>query len=319
MDPIVQEAPDLFRADLAALSRLEREANVPLSRRLTSLFQGMVTRPAVVDPFVVSRLVLRILERCPALSPTGTPLVWNEILVFLSREDHDRLRPLEGLLHQDLQTLIYEKLLRLKADTVGPVAVHLLVDEGGDLAPATARVRVAFSATLRAPGEGEITVRIGQQKGAPLLTPPVHLPQRPAPGASDPAGVPSPGEGTERLPDPAGGAVPGGSVARLQWAGGQCAIPVGTRVVLGRPHDQPQGSFVALTGASARVSRRQAWVEPQVEGAQVGRLKDANPVVVNGQLLQPGGSIAVDGYPVHIDLSSGDLGLTLHRPDTGTP
>ena len=42
-------------------------------------------------------------------------------------------------------------------------------------------------------------------------------------------------------------------------------------------------------------------------------LSDANPVEVNGRLLQAGGQISIEDFPAQISLSSGELTLTLER------
>ena len=68
-----------------------------------------------------------------------------------------------------------------------------------------------------------------------------------------------------------------------------------------------------LAGATSKINKRQLWVEADEDGALIGRLSDANPVEVNGRLLQAGGQISIEDFPAQISLSSGELTLTLER------
>jgi hypothetical protein len=88
---------------------------------------------------------------------------------------------------------------------------------------------------------------------------------------------------------------------------------MGLRVTIGRPHDDPGGRFIALAGASSRINKQQAWIEVAGSELRVGRFSTANPVTVNGRLVQPGGEIGVDGDVARIDLSNGELLLELQR------
>lgn len=299
MECIVQETPDTFRTDLAGLSRLHDPRAATLGGKLAGLLRGMVPRTFVVDPFVVCRAVLGVMERCDFRSPSGVPLVWNEYMVFLARVDHDRLRPLEAILQQEMEPLLYQQVQRMKGDTVGPLTVHVLVDEGGDLESGIARIRVVFAPVVasRPLGDGEITIRLGE--------------------GTDHTVVP-PGSSTERLPDPVQdpGLAGRSPDAWVTWSGGRHPLYVGNRVTLGRPNPDPLGSFVPLEGAGPRVSRRQVWLELSPEGLLVGRLQDANPVQVDGVLLQPGGNMLVERLPVTLDLSSGALRVTVERGPT---
>jgi hypothetical protein len=240
-----------------------------------------------VDPFAVAQGVLAVMQRCTVRSVMGERLLWNEYRVFLSRKDHDRLRPLERRLRRDLDTLLEAEVRRLEAETEGPVTVRLLVDESADLPEGSARIRAAFvPGAERSPEDNEITIRLGR------LTP------------AAPAG-------TERLSEPV---TPGALV--LTWPGGRAVVPAGVRVVLGRPHEAPQGSFVALEGAGTRVSRRHAWVENTGETVLVGRVPEANPVQVNGRPLQAGGSIALAALPADLSLASGELVVRITSAET---
>ncbi|MBN1334836.1 MAG: DUF3662 domain-containing protein [Deltaproteobacteria bacterium] len=267
-----EEAQDLYRVDLSAL------AGVSSWKRLVS------GQRAAIDPFAVGRGVLAVMQRCTVRSARGERLLWNEYRVFLSRRDHDRLRPLEPRLQRELPLLLHAEIRRLEADTEGPLTVRLLVDESADLPEGVARIRAAFAPGAEpSPEDGEITIRLGRM---------------------------SPAASTERLSEPLG---PGTLV--LSWPGGHASVPSGVRVVLGRPHEAPQGSFVALHGAGSKVSRRHAWVENTGESVLVGRVPAANPVQVNGRALQPGGSLTLEALPAELSLSSGALVVHIHGPE----
>ena len=85
------------------------------------------------------------------------------------------------------------------------------------------------------------------------------------------------------------------------------------RAVFGRPHKAPSPGFVPLTGAGTKINKRQLWVEAGGGGVIVGRFSEANPVEVAGRLVQPGGQIAVDRFPVDVSLSNGEMKLTIDR------
>jgi hypothetical protein len=102
-------------------------------------------------------------------------------------------------------------------------------------------------------------------------------------------------------------------VTLLVWPGGSAPLAQGVRVIVGRPHVGPASGFVPLHGAMATVNKRHALVEPTAEGAIVGRLLRANPVQVNGKLVQAGSEIEVTGFPIEISLSDGALRPVLHR------
>lgn len=289
---IEKEASDLFFVDLKALARSLRRTGGWVAR----LFEKR-TEPVDVDPYLVAQAVIRVMERCPMKSPSGTPLVWNEYRVFLSRRDHDRLRPLEGILHNELQPLMYGQLQTRRAETVGAITVRLLVDEGGDLSPGSARIRVSFVPAAGDPvSEEEITIRMDSDPVGPAV-------RHDGEPGTEPVGEDLPvGDST--------GPVKLGTSDRgveVRWPGGSAVVGEGTRVVFGRPHDQAQGSFVALNGAGTRVSRRHFWVEPHEDTVLVGRPSKANPVQVNHRIVQPGGYLAVEALPVEVSLSSGEL------------
>jgi hypothetical protein len=97
---------------------------------------------------------------------------------------------------------------------------------------------------------------------------------------------------TVRVPDGDNG---GGLL--VEWPRGSASVAPGTRIV----------------GASTRINKRQLWIEAGAGGAIIGRFSQANPVEVAGRLIQKGGQIAVDRFPLDVSLSSGELSLTVHR------
>ena len=81
----------------------------------------------------------------------------------------------------------------------------------------------------------------------------------------------------------------------------------------GRPHQPASEGFVSLHGANAKINKRQLWIEAGAGGVIIGRFSEANPVEVSGRLIQSGGQIAVDRFPVDVSLSNGEMNLTIHR------
>jgi hypothetical protein len=84
-------------------------------------------------------------------------------------------------------------------------------------------------------------------------------------------------------------------------------------VVLGRPHQPSSPGFVPLTGAASKINKRHLWIEAGGGGVIIGRFSEANPVEVGGRLVQQGGQIAVDSFPVQVTLSNGEMKLTIDR------
>ena len=68
-----------------------------------------------------------------------------------------------------------------------------------------------------------------------------------------------------------------------------------------------------LSGASSKINKRQLWIEASEDGALIGRISDANPVEVKGRLVQAGGQISIDAFPAEINLSNGEMKLTVER------
>lgn len=241
-----------------------------------------------VDPFLVAKAVKEVMRQCPNRTATGGPLVWNDYSVFLDIADWTRIKKLEGTLVRDLGGVVEKALATLKAEMVGPLNVRLLRDESGNVRPGTAVLKADFTeaAKMGAPDPSEMTVRVGKP-AAPSLT---DLP-------------------TERVPE----MVADGSRLRVQWEKGSTLVAGGTRVVLGRPHQPSSPGFVPLTGAASKINKRHLWIEAGGGGVIIGRFSEANPVEVAGRLVQQGGQIAVDSFPVQVTLSNGEMKLTIDR------
>ena len=269
------ESPDRFRADFSKVKRKGSWWKVFEPR-------GVI----VVDAWAISRAVTAAMVTCPFKSATGQPQVWNEYRVFLSRADHDRLRPIEASLQKDLGPLLYEELVRIEAVTVGALTVRLLVDDADEVEPGTGVVHARHvpDAEAAAPGAGEITVRL--DKLGPKLT-----------GGTLSAG----GLGTV----PVGAAV-------LRSPTGDVVLRSGARHVLGRAHPDAGTDHVAIPGAGPKISRRQASVRVDGEYVEVSREPDSNPVAVGGAALAPGQTTR-ERLPVEIVLSGGEMKLTVQR------
>ena len=243
-----------------------------------------------VDPFLVAKAVKAVMKRCPHQTATGKPLVWNDYTVFLDLVDWERIKKLETTLVRDLGGVVEAQLKKLKAEMVGPLNVRLLRDEGGTVRSGHALVKADFTEAEKfaPPDPSEMTVRIGAGLGRSVADLPT---QRVADG------LPTAGE----------------NHLKVTWPGGVTLVREGSRVVFGRPHTHSSPGFVALTGATPKINKRQLWIEAGAGGAIIGRLSDSNPVEVNGRLIQPGGQIAIDEFPATVTLSTGELGLTLDR------
>lgn len=257
--------PDRFQVDF---TRLRRPGATALRRLLRA------PEPTTVDAWAIAQAVIGALEACPFRSATGAPQVWNEYRVFLSREDHDRLRPVETTLHGDLGPLLYQKLVEMKAVTVGALVIRLLVDDADEVAAGSGILhpRHVPDAAAVPGGQGEITVRLDK-----VPTAPTNLP-------------------THRV----------GRV-KLVTGQGELTLGDGGRYVLGRAHPDAGADHLPLPGASGRINRRQLSVRLVEEGLEVGREPgDSNPVAVNGVALAPGQATVVK-LPADISLSGGDL------------
>ncbi len=274
---LTAEAPDRFRVNFAAVRR-------PGGWR--RMFEPKAV--VVVDAFAIGKAVNAAIALCPFKSATGVPQVWNEFRVFLARDDHDRLRPVEASLQKDLGPMLYEELVRLNAVTVGALVVRLLVDDGDEVDPGTGilHARHLPDTQVRTAGIGEITVRLDK------LTPPAALP-----GSPSAAGL---------------GTLPVGACV-LRAPAGDVALRSGVRQVLGRAHPDAGADHVALPGAGARINRRQAALRIDGEDIEVSReAGDSNPVSVGGVALAPGQAVT-QRLPVEIGLSGGEMKVTVQR------
>jgi hypothetical protein len=268
--------PSVFQVDWSAL----KAGRNPWKR----------AQKAAVDPFLVAKAVKEVMKQCPNRTATGGPLVWNDYSVFLDIADWTRIKKLEGTLVRDLGGVVEKELAGLKAEMVGPLNVRLLRDESGNVRPGNGIVKADFTEArkLSAPDPNEMTVRVGKPAARSLT----DLP-------------------TERVPEsPLQG---GGSALRVHWERGSATLAGGTRIVLGRPHQPTSPGFVPLTGAAGKINKRQLWIEGGGGGVIVGRFSGANPVEVAGRLVQQGGQIAVDKFPVQVTLSNGEMKLTIDR------
>jgi hypothetical protein len=245
-------------------------------------------RRATVDPFLVAKAVRAVMRKCPHRTATGAPLVWNDYAVFLDLSDWTRIKKLEHTLVRDLGSVVEKNLATLKAEMVGPLNVRLLRDESGNVRPGTGVLKADFTeaSRLAPPDPAEMTVRVGR------------------PAARSITDLP-----TERVPE----MVSDGSGLRVQWDRGSATVAGGTRIVLGRPHQPASPGFVPLTGAAGKINKRQLWIEAGGGGVIIGRFSEANPVQVAGRLVQQGGQIAVDRFPVQVTLSNGEMKLTIDR------
>ena len=247
-------------------------------------------RKAIVDPFLVAMAVKEVMRQCPNRTATGIPLVWNDYAVFLDIADWTRIKKLEGTLVRDLGGVIEKELAGLKAEMVGPLNVRLLRDESGNVRPGSGVVKPDFTEArkLARPDPSEMTVRVGKAVAHSLTDLPTErVPEMPLQGAS--------------------------SGLRVQWEKGSAMLAGGTRIVLGRPHQPSSPGFVPLTGAASKINKRHLWIEGGGGGVIIGRFSEANPVEVQGRLVQRGGQIAVDKFPVQVDLSNGEMKLTIDR------
>jgi hypothetical protein len=252
------------------------------------------TEKVVVDPFLVAKAVKAVMGQCPHQTANGKPLVWNEYKVFLDLGDWERIKKLESTLLRDMGEVVEKHLKKLKAEMVGGLTVRMLRDEGGTVRPGNAVIKVDFSevdsGTPTDPSE--MTVRIGGPVAKALTDLTQRVPESFVGAYVNPAAE-------ERL--------------KVLWSGGEAMIRAGSRVVLGRPHGATAPGFVALEGANSKINKRQLWIEASEDGALIGRISDANPVEVKGRLVQAGGQISIDAFPAEINLSNGEMKLTVER------
>ena len=272
MAVITKQAPDTFGVAFGELAKTRRG------------------EPVVIDPFLIGRAIALVMRECSVRSAAGRPLLWNDYRVVLARRDFELVRPLQGLLERDLAGVLAHEAQARQAELVGELRVTVVYDEGDELAVGQGVVRVAFVPTQQLPAvrDNEMTVRFDSFAVA--------------------------GEIAVRAPKPSDtvfvGEETGGVFVR--WPGGEAVLPAGTRIVVGRPHDGAPQPFVALAGASPKISKQHAWLSATATSVRVGRPAEANPVHVNGQLIASGGDVEV-ALPAEIALSRGELVLIVQR------
>lgn len=277
MAAITREKPGQFRIRFAELERGLLDRFRPPDR--------------VVDPFLVCRAATEVMRQASMRSASGRLLAWDEYRIILAPADLEPLRPFERRLRQDVEAALTAEGQRLQAELLGPLRVHLVADEGGELRPGEAVIRAGFAGRDAAGQGSDMTIRASGHSVAGLIDT----------GAA--AGA------TVHVPDRQ--VVPRGCV--VTWAAGEARLPDGVRTVIGRPHAGPPAGFVPLTGASTRISKQQAWLIPGPGGVVVGRPERANPVEVGGALVPPGQEVRVTALPAELSLSRGELVLLLSR------
>ncbi len=288
MAALTRESPNRFRVRLADL-----EAGA-----LRRLFGG---ERRDIDPFMVARAVVEVMRRSNTRSPTGRRLLWNEYRVILAPDDFEHLRALQDYLFRELQNVLEVEATRLRAELVGDLCVHVVVDEARELEPGHAVVRVGFAANDRiaAPEAGEMTVRLGSGGVTGEILAPV-----PAQGATVPVA-----EATESALV---------ATYQLAWDGGAATLYHGVRTFVGRPHPGHPAQFIPLRGASPRVNKQHLFIVARSARAVIGRMPGANPVHVDGRPLGAGEELELSASRIEISLSLGDFTLALVRLDPGT-
>jgi hypothetical protein len=247
--------------------------------------------PVQVDPFLIAQAIGLVMRECNVRSALGKPLVWNEYRLILARRDFDLIRPLQAPLERDLKTVLAQEARAREAELVGDLRVTVVFDEANELAAGEGVVRVAFVPTekLAAPRPGEMTMRLDSWVVSGEI----------AVGPSSPADTVIVDDAT-------------GTTHALYWAGGSAQLPLGTTVVIGRPHAEAPAHFIGLTGAGAKVNKQHFWIVASSTSARIGRFAKANPVHVNGQPITAGEDLEV-ALPAEVSLSRGDLVVTVQR------
>jgi len=266
--PVTQDGLDQFRVRFGELAKTRR---------------GQVVQ---IDPYLLAQAIAATMRECKLRSAAGKPLVWNEYRMILSRPDFDSIRPLQGPLERDLRAVLAHEAQARQAELVGEMRVTVVFDEADELAQGDGVVRVAFVPTekLTAPRAGEMTMRFDGFAVAGEII----------------AKAPKPGTDTVHVDDTLAPRV------MLRWPGGEAPCALGATVVVGRPHPDAPPHFIALAGAGPTVSKQHFWIAATPGRLRIGRFAKANPVHVNGQLLEAGGEMEV-AVPAEISLSRGDL------------
>lgn len=272
MAAISKDGIDQFRVRFADLAKVRRG------------------EPVRIDPYLIAQAIGLVMRECAVRSALGKPLVWNEYRIILARRDFDSIRPLQVPLERDLKTVLAQEARTRQAELIGELRVTVVFDEADELAQGEGVVRVAFVPTekLSAPKPGEMTMRLDSfavsgeiaVRAAPADT--VIVDDQTAPGHA------------------------------IYWAGGSAPLPLGTTIVVGRPHPEAPAHFIALTGAGPKVNKQHVWLAATLQGLRIGRFAKANPVHVNGQPIAAGEDLEV-GLPAEISLSRGDFIITVQR------
>jgi hypothetical protein len=286
MSALNKEAPNRFRVRF-------REMATGLKKLLGSEFFQ-------VDPFLIARALVQVMKTASMRSASGRLLVWNHYQVILAPDDFEPLRRLQERVQDEIGKVVAGEARAVDAELVGDLCVRLVADEGRELAAGEGVVRVEFAPSERlAPARaGDVTIRIDR---ADIVSGELIAP------AAPPARPPSGGK-TVIVEDP--GPPP---AYALLWPGGSAELLRDVRVILGREHAGPPAGFIALRGASERINKQQLWLLAGPAALTVGRLPGANPVAVDGELVRAGEHIEVKKPALQIDLSRGDLILSVTR------
>jgi hypothetical protein len=248
-------------------------------------------QPVHIDPFLIARAIALAMRECHVRSAAGAPIVWNEYRIILARRDFDRVRPLQAPLERDLKTVLAQEAKAREAELVGELRVTVVFDEADELAAGEGVIRVAFVPTdkLQTPRAGEMTMRFDGW------------------AVSGEIAARAPGSIETVIVDDATG-----PCHVLRWPGGEAQLALGVTIIAGRPHADPPAHFIALAGAGAKINKRHLWLMAGTSTVRIGRFPGANPVQINGHLVEAGKDVEV-GVPAEISLSRGDLMMSVQR------
>ena len=249
--------------------------------------------PVLIDPFLIAQAIGLVMRECSVRSAAGKPIVWNDYRLIMARSDYERIRPLQAILERDLKTVLAQAAAARTAELVGELRITVVADEADELAAGQGVARVAFVPTekLSAPRSGEMTMRVDAWAAAGEII----------------AKAPKPGTDTVFVDDSASG-----DRCSVYWAGGRASLPLGTTVVVGRPHPDAPPQFIALAGAGGTVNKQHLFLVAAAATVRVGRFAKANPVHVNGAAINAGEEVEV-ALPAEISLSRGDFTFTIQR------
>jgi hypothetical protein len=253
-----------------------------------------------VDPFLIARAIVQVMKGASMRSATGRLLVWNDYRVILARDDFEPLRTLQARMQDEIGKVVVEEARRADAELVGDLCVRLVADEGNELAPGEGVIRVEFapSERLEPPRAGEMTMRFDC---ADIVSGELRAPaagRAPSPAGTETVIVQDPGPPAAYV---------------LRWPGGSAEVLRNVRVILGREHPGAPANFIPLRGASERINKQQLWLLAGQASLIVGRPVGANPVAVDGELVRAGEQAEIAKPTLAIDLSRGELLLSLTR------